>query len=140
MAALAVRTVGQRGRCADGPRRDFGTETQWGTFQSSASQTHSLFAAVVAEHSVVANFGEALGQDVQQETADKFDPGQGQGLEAIGVSVVFIGKDHRASAGVDGAQARVADGHAVSVAAEVVQDVLGSHDGTFGENDPAPGP
>ena len=49
-------------------------------------------------------------------------------LEALAVRVVFVGEGDRAGAEVQGAQPGVADGHAVRVAAQVVQDVVRAHE------------
>src|SRR5450759_5860960 len=74
---------------------------------------------------------------MEAQTADELDPGQGQGFEAAGIGVILVSESEGAGAGVEGAQAAVADGHAVGVASQVVQDGVGSDDGALGEDDPA---
>src|SRR5260221_6289342 len=76
---------------------------------------------------------------MQEEAAGKFDSGQGQGFDATSVGVIFIGEGNRAGVGVDGPQAGGADSDAVSVASQIIQDVVGSDDGAFGKNDPGAG-
>jgi hypothetical protein len=87
-------------------------------------------AAIVAEQVVVADFGEARGQHVQPEAPDELAAGQRQGFEAVGIGVILVGEG-------EGAQAAIGDGHAVGVAAQVVQDGVGSDDRALGEDDPA---
>src|ERR1035438_6574983 len=74
---------------------------------------------------------------MQAQTADELDAGQGEGFDTAGIGVILVSEGEGAGGGVQGAQATVGDGHAVGVAAQVVQDGVGSDDGAFGEDDPA---
>src|SRR6267154_828381 len=76
---------------------------------------------------------------MQEEAPDKFDSGQGQGFDDASLRVIFIGESNGAGVVVDGPQAGVADGDAVSVASQIIQDVVGSDDRAFGKNDPTMG-
>jgi hypothetical protein len=66
-------------------------------------------AAIVAEQAVVADFGEAPGEQMEAQTADELDTGQGQGFEAAGIGVILVSEGEGAGAGVEGAQAAVGD-------------------------------
>ena len=85
----------------------------------------------------MADFSKALREHVQEETPEELCSGEAQGFEPGGVAVVLVSESDGASLGVQSAQPGVADGHPVSVAAQIIQDVVGSDDRTLGKDDPA---
>jgi len=85
----------------------------------------------------MADFGEALGQDVEKEASEELDCGEAEGFEAIAVTVVLVSKSDGASLGIESAEAGVGDGDAVSVATQVIQDVLGTCHRALGKDHPA---
>ena len=114
-----------------------GGKAQRGGGQSRSGLGHALVAAMVAEQAVVADFGEAAGEQMEAQTADELDPGQGQGFEAAAVGVILVSEGEGAGVGIECAQAAIGDGHAVGVASQVVQDGVGSDDGALGKDHPA---
>ena len=97
---------------------------------------YALPAPIVAQQSVVADFGEAPRQDVEQKAADKFATTQRQGLEPASLGVILVGKSQGASLQVEGAQAGVADGDAMRVTAQVSDHLHGTAECRLGIHDP----
>ena len=62
-------------------------------------------AAIVAEQAVVADFGEAPGEQMEAQTADELDAGQGQGFAAAGIGVILVREGDGAGVGIESAQA-----------------------------------
>jgi hypothetical protein len=96
-------------------------------------------APTAAKQTVVADLVEAGRQDVLQESADEFRPGQAHGflrLGALGVfdAVVAVAEDD--AVGIDGKDAVVGDGDAIHRAPEVADEVLGAVERGFGIHDP----
>lgn len=77
---------------------------------------------------VVADFDEALGQDVHEKATDKLFWGQCDGVLAPG--------DEGDAVIIHGDQAVIGDGDPVGVAAEVFEDLLRATEGPFGIDDP----
>src|SRR5690349_22001108 len=117
----------------------FGFKAQRRLFQGRARQSDLACPSVVAQQSVVPDFSKAVRQQVQKETAKKFGAGEGHGFGSTAGSVILIGESDGALLRIQSPQPGVADGHPVSVAAQVVQDVVGADHRTFGKNDPALG-
>ena len=76
---------------------------------------------------------EALGDDVEQETAGEHGPGKGDGLPATAVLAVLVGEGDLAIAMPD--ETLVGDSDSVCVAAEVAQDLLRARHRGFGVDD-----
>ena len=98
------------------------------------AQGELLLAVAAGEEPEVADAVEVTGQDMEQEASDELLGREGQGLELAVMAVVAP-----AEAGlsvVDGEEAVIGDGDAVSVAAEVVEDLLGAGEGPLGVDDP----
>ena len=101
VGALAVG-AGERGRGGAWGRR--GGKAQGRGSQSGAGLGHTPVAAIVAEQAVVADFGEAPGEQMEAQTADELDAGQGQGFDAAGLGVILVSEGEGAGGGVEGAQ------------------------------------
>ena len=101
VGALAMG-AGERERSGAWGRR--GGKAQGRGSQSGAGLGHTPVAAIVAEQAVVADFGEAPGEQMEAQTADELDAGQGQGFEAAGLGVILVSEGEGAGGGVEGAQ------------------------------------
>ncbi len=86
------------------------------------------------EQSVVADAGEARRQDVQREPPDKFVGVQRHHFGLGAVFIVFPGEGDFAVGKIE--DAVVADGNAVGVSPEVVDDLLRSAERGFGVDHP----
>ena len=75
MRAGERRRVGAWGR--------LGGKAQRRGDQSGSGLGHAPVAAIVPEQAVVADFGEAPGEQMEAQTADELDAGQGEGFEAV---------------------------------------------------------
>src|ERR1035438_7657533 len=78
IGALAMR-AGERTR--GGAWGGLGGKAQRRSGQSGSGQGHAQVAAVVAEQTVVADFGEAPGGQMQAQPADELDAGQSRSEE-----------------------------------------------------------
>ena len=102
---------------------------------SSWRQRASLAVAVaVGQEAVVADALEAGRNDVLEEAADELLGGDGHHLGFAGVAVILPLEGDLAV--FQGQQAPVGDGHAVGVAAEILQHVLRSAKGGLGVDHP----
>src|SRR5258708_11545483 len=72
----------------------------------------------------------ALGQHMEEEAADKLIGRQGQGFLLTVIAVVLVAELDLAV--FDGEQTIIGDGHAVGIAAHIVEYLLGSSKGLFG--------
>jgi len=77
----------------------------------------------MAEKAVVADALEAVGQHMEQETANEFVGLQGHDFLPVVITVILPEEGDRAVLHVE--QAVVGNGHAVGIAAQVVEDLLG---------------
>ena len=93
-------------------------------------------SGAIGEETVVADAVEAGREHVQQHAADELGGRQRHGFPAGGslAAVVGVAKTHGAV--VEAAQALVADGDPVGVAAEVVEDLFGTGEWPLGVDDP----
>ncbi len=87
IGALAVG-AGERGR--GGARGRRGGKALGRGGQSCSGLGHAPVAAIVAEQAVVADFGEAPGEQMEAQTADELEAGQGQGFGAAGIGVILV--------------------------------------------------
>jgi hypothetical protein len=88
----------------------------------------------VAEKAVVADSLKALRQDMKQKPADELVSGKLHRLRPAVITVVFPEETHTAVFDVE--QTVVGDGDAVSIAADVKQNLFGSGKGRLGIDDP----
>ena len=103
-----------------------------------------LLSVAAGEEPEVADAVEVAGQDMEQEASDELLGGKGHGLEAVVMAVVapaeadlsVVAPAEADLSVVDGEEAVVGDGDAVGVAAEVVEDLLGTGEGPLGVDDP----
>jgi len=91
-------------------------------------------APSVGKEAEVADADEALGEQVKEEATQKLIAQQRHHFLPIVVGRVTPAKGNLAVRQCD--QAMVGDGDAMSIAAEILQDVLGSAEGWFGVDDP----
>jgi hypothetical protein len=77
---------------------------------------------------------QALGQNVDQESAQKLICRNGHNLLLTAVRIVFPAK--RDSIVLKRNQSMVGDGDAVRIASEIVQNMLGTAEGWLGVDDP----
>src|SRR5437764_11550 len=91
-------------------------------------------APAVGEITVVADAMEAGGQDVEQEAADELVGGKDHHLLLVVVAIIFpaeadptVGKPH---------QAAVCNGDAMGIAAEIIENLLGSAERSLDIDDP----
>ena len=82
------------------------------------------------------DLGEPFWEDVQGEPAHKLSERQRQGPVAGAVGVILVVKAHRAGVRVPGQQAAGAQRHAMRVAPDVTEHLVGSGEGTLGIDDP----
>ena len=78
---------------------------------------------------------EAVRQHVQGEAAQKLRGVQLHDPAPVAVSVVLVAKAHGVR--VDGDEPLVGDRHAMGVAPEVLEHLLGAGEGTLGVHDPS---
>jgi len=91
-------------------------------------------APSVGEEAEVADADEALGKQVKKEATEKLIARDGHHFLPIVVGRVTPAKGDLVVRQCD--QAMVGDGNAVSIAAEILQHILGSAEGWFGVDDP----
>jgi len=82
----------------------------------------------------VTDTNEALGEQVQQEAAQKLIPRKGHQFLLVVVSGVPPTKGNLAVDQRD--QSMVGDGHAMGVTAEILEHIVGTAEGWFGVDDP----
>ena len=102
--------------------------------ESSEAQRQESSAPSIGEEAEVTDADEALGEQMKQEAAQKLIAREGHQFLPIVVDRVTPAKGNLAVGQRD--QAMVRDGHAVGIAAEILQGVLGSAEGRFGVDDP----
>ena len=117
------RFDGRRHECLTRPRGKR-TPAQW----------EIVCAATMREKPTEANADETLGQDVQEESPEKFDGTDRHGPRLTAVPVVLPLKGDAAVSDVEDPMIR--DGHAVRVAREVLQHMRGAAEGWLGVDDP----
>ena len=88
-----------------------------------------LGASPVGEEAEVPDAHETFGKHVQQEAAQEFIERKGQQLLFVVVSGVAPTKSDRLLGKRD--QAMIGDGHAMGVAAQILEHILGATEGWF---------
>jgi len=102
--------------------------------ESSEAQRQKSSAPSIGEEAEVTDADEALGEQMKQEATEKLITGNGHHFLPIVVGRVTPAKGNLALRECD--QTMVGDGDAVSIAAEILQHVLGSAEGWLGVDDP----
>jgi hypothetical protein len=87
------------------------------------------FFCAVGQKTKVADAHEPIRQDVEQKAADKFLGIEGHGLFAIAIFSISIAQGNLAL--IDSEDAIIRQRHAVSVAAEIIEDGLGRTERVF---------
>ena len=116
-------------------RRGGQQECSGSDMQQLAAAGEFVFAVAVGEKAEVADANEAGGQDVEQEAAEEFDGVESESFFGATVAVVFPAEADTPL--FDLQQAMIGDSDAMSVAAEVVDDLGGAAEGALGVDDPA---
>ena len=98
------------------------------------AQRQKLSSAATGEETEVADADKALGEQMKQEATQKLIAREGHQFVPIVIGGVTPAKGNPAVRQCD--QAMVGDGDAVSIAAEILQDILGSTEWWFGVDDP----
>lgn len=98
------------------------------------SQREEPVAEAVGEQAEAADAHEAFGQHVQEEAAQEL--GGVERHDARPAAVGIIAPAEADLPAIEGGEAMVADGHAVGVAAEIAQHLLGSAEGRLGVDKP----
>ena len=98
---------------------------------SECEQSGSVSTGEIAE---VADADEAPGQDVLAKAAQELDSGERHDALLITVGIVPPPKAHVVT--IEAKQALIADGHAMSVTAEVAKHAFGLPKSGLGINDP----
>ena len=99
-----------------------------------ADTSKLCLAMAIGKEAVVPDSLEAIGQDVQEKTADKFVRGQCHARNARFMPVVLPGEGDLIVRSVD--EAVIGDGYAVGVAAEVAQNLFGASKRSLGVDNP----
>jgi hypothetical protein len=116
----AVVRVRRKGRLAEG--------------QQSTAQSQLFFADSIAEETELADADHSGGQHVQQKAAEELDRIQGHGLGTAAIRVVLPRKAD--SAIFQREQAVIGNGHAVSVASQILENALRSAKGRLNVDHP----
>ena len=82
----------------------------------------------------MADADQALGQNVDQESAQELIGGNGHDLLLAAVRIVFPAK--RDSIILEGHESMVGDGDAMRIAGQIVQNMFGTAEGRLGVDDP----
>lgn len=111
-------------------RIDFG----WRSVKEFATKGKSSTALAIGKESEVAYFGEALGKNVDKESADELVCIENHNSDAVVFfSILPLECD---STVLKRYQTVVGNGDAVSVTADIIEDLSGSTEGRFGIDDP----
>jgi hypothetical protein len=104
-------------------------------FQQVTALSQRFFFRTVGDKAEVTDTHEAIGQDMEQEAANKFLGLQRYRLFSIPVFAISIAQGDFPVFDLE--NAIIGERHAVGVAAEVVKDGLGRAERFFGVDDPA---
>ena len=98
--------------------------------EQGASQREQLFAEAVGQQAVTADAHEAPGQHVEEEAA--LEVHRIESHDALLIAVRIIAPAEADALAVEASDAVVGNRHAVGVASEITQDMLGSAEGRLG--------
>ena len=99
-----------------------------------ATDRKQFVPSAIGQPAEVANAWKPFRQDVLQEAVQEFLAGQRHGALLVVVCVIFPSEDHLRF--VNRENAVVGNGHAVRIASQIMQYVLGSAERWLGVNDP----
>jgi hypothetical protein len=102
-------------------------------FEQRANAGEVLASIAFGEKAVVPDAVEAVGQDVQQETADELVWGEAHDAGAPAATIVLVGE--RDFIVVDDHEPRIGDGGSMRVAGEIGEHALGSAERRLGVDD-----
>jgi hypothetical protein len=102
---------------------------------TGAGAGKSLLPVAVADQTVVPDFNEAFGQEVQAETPDKFRQRQGHGFELGLVGVILVTERHRLRVHLE-SRRRLPMATPMGVAAQAGQHLLRTDKRALGIDDP----
>jgi len=102
--------------------------------QVLTAERQGLSAVAVGEESEVPNLDETGGEDMEKETPDEFHGIERHDLEAF--AVLRVPPSEADTISCEAHQAAVGDGHAVGIASQVFEHMLGALQGRFGVDDP----
>ena len=92
------------------------------------------FPPAVGEESEVADANQAAGQDVKQEATQELISGNGHDLLLAAVGIISPAEGDAIV--LEGHEAMVGNGNAMSVAGQVVENMFGAAEGWLGVDDP----
>ena len=104
------------------------------TIEQLATLSKGLFLGSVSQEAEVTDAHEAVGQEVEQEAADKFVGLKIRRLFPIAVFAISIAQNDLAV--IDSEDTIIGERHAVGVAAEIVENGLGRTERLFRIDDP----
>ena len=109
--------------------------TGWrGVPQQRAALGEFLLAHPVGQEAEVPQPVEAVRGDVQHQAPQEFHGLERQGAQAVAALVILVAEGHLAV--LQGHEPVVGDGHAMGIAGQVLEDVLGVLEGLFRVDDP----
>ena len=102
--------------------------------QQRAALREFLLAHPVGQEAEVPHPVEPVRRDVQHQPPQEFHGIERQGAQAMAALVVLVAEGHLAV--LQGHEPVVGDGHAMGIAGQVLEDVLGVLEGLFGVDHP----
>ena len=135
-AALRAQLGVGAGECRQQVAAVCGLGEEMGAGRGEQLATESEFGGAVAvgQEAVIADALEAGRHHVLKEAADEFLDGDGHQLGFAGIAIIFpLERDLTV---LEGPQTAVGDGHAMGVAAEILQDVVWSSQRRLGVDHP----
>ena len=102
--------------------------------QQRAALREFLLPHAVGQEAEVPQPVEAVRRDVEHQPPQELDGIERQGAQAVAALVVLVAEGHLAV--LQGHEPVVGDGHAMGIAGEVLEDMLGVLEGLFGVDDP----
>ena len=134
MTTIGPPHLGQRQRGSVSWVDASGSVCGWNCAECCEAKWQESGAPPVGEEAEVADADEALGEQMQQEAAQELIQRYGHQFLFVVVSRVAPTKSDLVVGKRD--QAMVGDGHAMGVAAQILEHILGAAKGWFGVDDP----
>jgi hypothetical protein len=116
------------------PIEELGVSIWRWSIQELSAKGEPEATMAVGHEAEVADFGKAVGKNVDKESANEFVCFESHGSDAVVLFSIPVLKCHLAVLKCQ--QAVIGDGDAVCIAAEVIEDLSGSAKGRFGIDDP----